>query len=197
MPPRRSTNRSATSSSLTPGSWCMRCRNPDRTATARTRAVHPGRKADRLDRKAGHLAAGFLRQRDFAMVGARSDWAKLLLTRLCRPNSGRDPAHRPGRDTTQGSHSRGESMLRKVQRQVLKGSRYQTHRVGQHVHRSTRSRASSRACAAAVWTTDQGAGKCQRSLAAVEKATCLQGRTTTALSAHSGGSERYPNRPVM
>src|SRR5688572_19021389 len=46
------------------------------------------------------------------MVGARSDWVRLPPTRPCHPNTGTDPARRPDRDTTQGSHSQAEFMCR-------------------------------------------------------------------------------------
>ena len=44
------------------------------------------------------------------MVGARWDRVKSLPTRPCRPSNETALGRRPGRDTTQGSHSRAESM---------------------------------------------------------------------------------------
>ncbi len=46
------------------------------------------------------------------MVEVRSDWARLLPTRPCRPSTGRDLVRHPDRDTTQDSHSRAEFMCR-------------------------------------------------------------------------------------
>ena len=133
---RRSTSRSVTSSSLAPDSSRMRCcRSPDRRGTGRTRAVHPVRRAVHSGpgravhpvRRVGRPAAASHHQRDLAMVVARSDWARLLPTRPCRPSTGRDLVRRPDRDTTQGSHSRAESMCRRGRPHVDKASRYQTH----------------------------------------------------------------------
>ena len=100
---RRSTSRSATSSSLAADSSRMRCRIPGCTATGHTRAVHPAHKV-------GRPAAAFHCQPDLAMVEARSDWARPPPTKRCRPSIGRVLVRRPDRDTTQGSHSRAESM---------------------------------------------------------------------------------------
>jgi hypothetical protein len=130
------------------------------------------------------------------MVRARLDWVKLLLTRPCRPSSGRDPDHRPDRDTTQGSHSRGESMLQRRQAQIDKASRYQTYRVsgGQCIRRFVRERRVERAPLLSGRPSRQG--ECHK-MATATTATCLRGREKAALGPSSGASEHYPKRPVM
>ena len=96
---RRSTSRSATSSSPTPDSSHRRCRGPARTATGHEWA-------GRLDRKPCRALVCRC-QRDLALVGARRDRVKSPPTRPCRPSSETGLGRRPGRDTTQGSQSRG------------------------------------------------------------------------------------------
>jgi hypothetical protein len=61
------------------------------------------------------------------LAEARSDWARLPLTKPCHPSTGRVPAPRPDRGTTLPSHSRAESMLRRARGQVCKAGRYPTH----------------------------------------------------------------------